>query len=1128
MSLESLLDSMTPPSSQEPEQDARVGVLTRAGESEDFSRLLSAKKYTGAITVRPVDLKTSFHAFAQQRVSNRGGAYRSLAYSAVFDQFERGVIDFVGERWLDNQPVKPVLCFKSQEPLEEAVFESLCEEVGTTFPELSCNFARNVFVLELNRARDSALAQQHEYRMIWNVGKHFESMTAWITYLRPWAKRMEYWNVDRNALQPDGDFLCVGSVYRPEWEREKALYTDDRLMTRKPAFFPAFRDDVQWNASNFRLLFATWLNPNSVPILVEGAARRDFYPVRQHDDPRIRACLEIVQQWNDHPVDLDGPPNKLAGTGRIQFEIHCPGFQGIKCRNCLHPDSMIRCTISKDHIAKFTCLTSRDPRCHGYGVGLTEEAEMWRRWEATFLFLVEKKLNRIDFPITEGVWGGHGLSSRAFYEQFDDFDYDHDYGEHPVPTMAGAVPWHSRIVEEYSQLSMVGELVEYFNLFLCVDLRDSQIIMRGFNPESTFTYHKERAMKTTILKNVKYWYQPPPTPSGKERDPVQKPFWDYWLESQYRSQFQSFAKERFHAPSNFATLAPNLLPPKRTSLTECRAAWTALHENDKAWLRAVWQRAVHCVTALEDQANRQAAKDFFARWFCRVLFCVGEHFAIAVGIYSREGGSGKSSFGDFITKALGTHLTCNKSLADVVGSHFNMDYNVPFINCDDKSAAPDPKRTELLVGQLKNFVTAPLFSGSKKFGNENVNEKKVANIYITTNTEFLGVNSQGHERRMFLQQMLSQAKQQEYFANEGKYVCAFCQPPFPNGASECMHTITNEAKFWKQIWHNDIVNTDHPENGQWFLEFLGMLYEEVHLPFQRENSGPLSVLAPVCRLVTKTQDNMQDLVSIWYNECVARKYIVNPDAWPTKRILLLDKVNPNTIATNWMPVVPFETLWEAYSTWAKGERQRVTKIEFKRQLLEIVSSRAPKNVTVNYEIKGCRIHLRDEGAWTARTYFDSDVLTVYEKAPAARVRASKVTIDRSFRKSTSSLAFGLDSNSPVYLDEEESSRSRFPVSPRPVRKRVGPTGTQVNDVEEESDGEDVGHGYEESLSLSEIENDYDREFINDDEPVLKRARGESEADRFEREIREAQEASIPAELDPAEDDDLLNMMDESD
>lgn len=1021
----------------------RIGRLT-SKVHDHLERWDSEEKYLAPFLEKKISLDSDneFHAGVNLKRDRRQLGFRRMPFSVLLNQLNNEQFDFVHEKWTIGQPVKPFLCFKSEDgKIALHYFEMVLKEIGEVCPELRCSID-HVVILKLERTETSRQAEVAEYRMIWNSGKHFASVHALGLYLEPFKQSMEQFRIDPYVYQLTGDFLTVGSMYRYEWENptselskrgENFLYED----RTPPAFVPLHPDDL--DLENFDIFalkacMVTSIQPNSIEVRVNLADRVDMRPVRFGEDPRAMAALELAKGWCEGIVLTQ--VSRKAQSQNLICEFGVPNFTGVRCyAGVSHRDRKLVCEITPLGVATFQCLGRGDLEegCPGRHVcGITKEGEAHRRWEATFEFIMRHQLDNITFPLTRSQWGRYNLDPREFYtklcHQSGDtlFDFDRDFGDHPMPQIISQMPWDPKIVDRFMNSPMgVGPgAVSYFNLFLLIDTsggRSGNIWVRSFGG-SFYNKQSEASVRRLSMDNVIYYEEDEKT--GKKNK--KRLFFDYWM--QYTRQRHGFLdRKRFEMTLSFSRDVPNMMPPSQTDLHECRLRYRALNLAEKNWLWSIWTSTLHCLTALESEQNRLFCREWFCKWFTRMIFHVGEHHKVAVGLYSPSGGCGKSTIGDFITRVLGNHLCCFGDLKTIVTSRFNLDFNVPFVFCDDKAPAPSSaKENQIMIGKIKNFITSSEFSGAVKHGSESETQKKICNLFITSNHGFPGINHEGRERRFFLCEMLSEADQAGYFQNEGAYECDAC--------GRCNHSYNTVDEFWKQIWHKDIIGKDPQNPGLFFHEFVGMLYERVYLEFHSSDDlreKPLLLQCPPCRLVTENQIQQAPLEERWYREVVLRKFVINfRDLYAYKEILLVQKNDPNTAKGN-LPVFPIRTLFQSFQKFTRDEQNYKMSITvFTQDIIQVIQARAPKGVTVAIINRDCEAWYVDEfdkSSWRKRPIgaVTMECLPVYY-SKRTDVHAANLNFTVKDRhKSTSNLNFDdVLSSSSMMIDDDEDKEEQ--------------------------------------------------------------------------------------------------------
>lgn len=1040
---------------------------------------------------------THMDALVNVRNDKRGTMARKIPFKLIAKEYTEEKINFASEMIFSDSLVKPFVCLTSDEELNDRYFDDILYWMHVGCPDLSNDFDK-IVILRLRRSEYSESVvskkkKKFEYRIIWNCGIHFASLLDLKEFLKPNLREMEEKRCDPYVYRIETDLACVGSGYRWEWHEDKDKYP----FGARPRFTVVHPEDEQDRLDEYgvRACCVTAIQENSRQILVDRPVSRNFVPVARGRDPVIEAAINRVQSWNNARVELDGDPIRLDQR-RLQLEFRCPGYTGIKCKNREHSSGFIRMMI-KDQIAEVHCCeTPRGERCDYYSISLSADpkVEAKRRWKATYQFIVDNNLDRIDFPLLLDTWGRHGINPREFYMERG-FDFDNDFGEHPTTNVEASFPFDAEMVQRFSQTGMEDAFVRYVNLFLCVNGRDGTIIMRHFDT-SMYDIYTENKLKI-VLKPLKYWVEQF-TPAGKEKPPKQMEFYPFWLAHQKRRMFLSFNKTRLKMDLSFQYSKPNLIVPPTTNRFACVDAWNAVSEADKDFLRAVLVRYVHCMTALESDINRVAMSDWFLRWLTYMLFEVGVHHAISLFVFSPDGGTGKSSLAGFIKIHHGDHQTRTVPLTTLLHKHFNVEFNRALINCDDTADIPaDPAKASATIGLLKNFITDPNMVMAEKQGKEHISEPKIANLLSSGNKIIEFVNPSEHERRHIMLEILGAAAQMEYFQGEGAYECRHCE-------GRCHHNFSTMDQFWKQIWNTDISDSSNQVAGQYFYEFVGMLYLEYYLVLKEQDETPLFLMAPDCRLVKETQESMATLEELWYEGVVRRGYVINcddPFPFKSKGLMLCDGIDPNVHKRKWIDRLPIDVLWQDFLGFAKDEPNRIrpSRVAFTSRIVAMMGQRAPKgNFGLKSEMLDCKTWVYDQASkmWNeGDTIHHLECLRLYKVKKPARLASKKIKINRTFKKSTSNAAFGENSFSGFYNSRGSLSDSLPESLHSEGSMEMG--GYEPRFVEnEEGDGigdhgEVIDRNEPNSAEWEEEPNEDDEQFIdNSQQPVRKRGREE--------------------------------------
>lgn len=809
--------------------------------------------------------------------------------------------------WPRDLPVKPYAWFRFG-PAEKHMARNLLTQSVAHLRGISDVFAGDFDILENIAFRGVDDAYDYdEFVLIWNNKRHFANTAAFLVFIQQvqLGNGLRPYNgfAGEPAYSPRAAIPFPGSVERC------ALESVESPPTVSPGWKP-FVVTTAMTLDGFKRCCVTAIDPESVEIPVVGSDRRDQNYVSVEalqGEGFLDKILRVAK--SHHPGFRIDRALRQGAKYLIFFTID--GFEGFRCPHGKeHSKGYLQAVYETTGIATFRCMNTGDD-CDDFAIGIGSKAESWRRWKATFQCIVEMCCNRPDFPISEEQCNVYGMRElKEFYSRrAPDFNFDSDFGFHPPgDPRQKAVGWNYEFVEELNKDGL-EKIVDYVNLFIGI-LPSNKLLVRTLG--STYRVENLSYLKDAITAALTYTIVPENERAPKKKLPVLKE----WIKSPRRAMFLSstpgpldiFSFVDWNENVNTLTL-PNV------NKDRARAAVHATNRNDVNFLRYMRETALEFWCLAESTLQKDKTKDLLEGWIGRVLFQIAQPIHVMCILDSKEGGTGKSTLGDFLAKALQPENVHSTNMYEFSRESFNAElHDRLLIRFDDVSKEVlSEKKFEQLAAFMKQRITEAHVTTKKKFGTNSATRRTISNFFGCTNGgDIPGINPDGTERRVLICPV-GDLDQQTVYLMSHPFRCEdeICK------AHGCKHAVTTARQFWA-LFHNLCIDP----KAQYFDVMIGLWLEAFES--RQDNDIQMHLLLQETKIVQQQKEKRTEPVIKWWRDAVKLKRLFNSqDRRELQKITLIlpalldpnnpaSIIDPNDYADKWIPEMGVASLHKLF------------------------------------------------------------------------------------------------------------------------------------------------------------------------------------------------------------------------
>lgn len=829
------------------------------------------------------------------------------SYDYLFRLFRDREINYA-KLWCRDQPVKPYAWFRYS-GAEKQYYRNHLKNAVVHLRGISDVFNGDFDILEKKACPGVEEAFDYdEYLLIWNNKRHFASTAALLQF----SQQVQL----HNALHQHGGFAGE-PAYTPRAALPFPGSVDrcmldsfgDDLPSAYPGWEPMcleFAEDLE----GFKRCFVTAINPESVEIPVAGVDRRDqnYVSVESlQQEGFAERILGIAR--SHHPSYRIDRVLRQGAKFLISFVIDEPDFVGFRCPHGKHHEKgYLQAVYETSGVATFRCMNTGED-CDDWAVGMTSKAEAWRRWTMTFCCIVQMCCNRPDFPVSEEQCNIYGMRElKAFYNRrCPEFDFDKDFGFHPSgDPRQKAVGWNYEFVEALLEKGGLNLVIDYLNLFIAV-LPNNKLLIRTLG--CFYRMEGLHFLKDAICAPLTYTFVPE---NGKKKE---MPILKEWLKSPRHAAFTSSFPGRLDI-WNFESWSENVNALTLPAVDKNRAR-AALHQtnlNDVNFIRYMREAALTFWVLDESPLQQEKTRDLLDAWVGRVLFKIAEPIHVMCILDSKEGGTGKSTLGDFLQKALQPQNVHSTNMYEFLREAFNAElHDRLLIRFDDVAKETlSEKKFEQLTAFMKQRITEDFVTTKAKYGSNSTTRKVISNYFGCTNGgDIPGINPDGTERRVLICPV-GELEQQSLWLKNNPFDCS--DPACAQQPGGCKHKITSARQFWA-LFRNLCIE-------QYFDVFVGLWLEAFEL--REDNDVPMHLLLQETKLVQQQKEKRTEPVIKWWRDCVnlGRLYD-SQDRRELQKITLVlpthtdpknekTAIDPNDYSNKWIPVMAAASLYKLF------------------------------------------------------------------------------------------------------------------------------------------------------------------------------------------------------------------------
>lgn len=846
---------------------------------------------------------------------------------ASYDLLHRLYIDReinYAKLWSHDQRVKPYawFCFP---PADKPLALGLLRQSVAHLRGMSDVFSGDFDILEKIACTGVEEAFDYdEYVLIWNNKRHFASASTFLQFVQQVQLH--------NGLRQYGGYAGA-----PAYAPRAALPfpgSVDRCMLNSfgsdvPSAYPGWRPHVEEyvrDCDGFKRFCVTAIHPESVEIPVAGAGRRDqaYVSVETLQNEGFREKILSIAKSHHPGFRIDRV--LLQGVKYLVF-FTIDGFEGFRCpRGVDHSKGFLQAVYDTSGIATFRCMNTGDD-CDDFAVGISSKAEDWRRWSKTFDCIVEMCCNRPDFPISEEQCNIYGMRElKEFYTRRAlGFDFDADFGFHPVgDARQMAVGWNYEFVEKLLEDGGLDRVIDYLNLFIGI-LPQKKLVIRTLG--SFYRTEQLQFLKDAIAAPLTYTIVD--DRSGKK---TKKSILKEWQVAQRHAIFLGSFPTSLSI-WNFVDWSTNLntLTLPAINRNRARAAVYQTGLNDINFHRYMRETALEFWCLAEAPLQREKTKDLLDSWVGRLLFQIAEPIHVMCVLDSKEGGTGKSTLGDFLAKGLQPQNVHSTDMWAFMSESFNSELcDRLLIRFDDvaKEALTD-KKFELLAGFMKQRLTESDVTTKAKFGSNSTSRKVISNFFACGNgSDIPGINPEGTERRIFICPV-GDLDQQTRYLKDHPFKCG--DSDCPNQSSGCRHNVTTARQFWA-LFNNLFISPGHH-----FDAMVGLWLEAFEL--RDDNDVQMHLLLQETTLVQQQKEKRTEPVIKWWRDCVKLgRLFDSQDRRELQKITLVlpthdttkqppVPLDPNDHADDWLSVMGVVSLHKIFQRNLPGTKMTLEDFE---------------------------------------------------------------------------------------------------------------------------------------------------------------------------------------------------------
>lgn len=781
-------------------------------------------------------------------------------------------------------------------------------------PEEFRDFISGFTVLRRMRAPNAKKGKKLSIHLIQNNGTHFASAASLKAYLATYltVEICREFCVDMSVYK-DGNLQTVGGVKWDEWGGVSNPNRDYYLDHFMPSFFPLETRFEDFDLSYFLKCCVQYI-PVGSTLIGNAVVPRNIAAITYNGPSAhlVRAAVERARTFDERNCEA-----KIVGINTVNSDRANVSLSGVYwCPHGVQQYQNISVLVNfEDEACQLVCLCGSAKKIFF----LTEHSQMAHDFfNYSLPVIMEKGLDRVDFPITFDELGGRALTTDFYLSQgIENFFF------HPPPSGTG--PLYSLLIWRWitcrgGLLGLGSDVFDfrlattYVNLFFNLLQKRSQFVFRSVG---SYLYFKAAELKQIEMQKFTYFieeeYGRPDKDGIRKTKIVEKKFLDYWMKSKNRI----FSDCRVGVFEFSACGAFHDSPPAATNFTKCLEEWQSL--NPRAPIRlmivALWEAYLTIITLLEGPEVVNVAKNWIERWFLTVLFKYGEKLFASVWLVSAEQGTGKSTMPELICKALGPTLTLLvKNMHAFLNQKFNSEGNRGFLFFDDVHTG---ELTKADAGILKAAVTNQMHISALKYGSEAYQVGNIQNFIVAINPNegtYIPELGTKTERRNFAMEVPNSEKQEAYF-RANPYECEACRENDMLNDGHCIHDFNSFANFWC-LWKKHVMGDSFDKRGDLFNLFFGMLFER-YLEKKDVWTRSLQTTLPVCKAITSQQEVARPPAFEYLDLILKRGYHACPtggaqDIFKNKVVDWPDNIPLVGERTSWLNCIPVSTLYQAF------------------------------------------------------------------------------------------------------------------------------------------------------------------------------------------------------------------------
>lgn len=844
-------------------------------------------------------------------VNNNGAQkWRTVKLNTLVECYRGGRSQFVHNFFVPGQPAKPFFDVDFPNVITSEERETHIRHVINMY-SAHCGVGSGTTAEAMEDWRilvtDRPNPTKTSYHLIFAGGRHYASNEHQLAHMRECGMDLASLNIDENVYRAGHSLRMIGSEKRSDPEDNRAPLT----------WIGAPSAPGGITLPEFLSCVPTYIPDGSVLIEVEQVPRRVQQRVGEDAGKfteQIEKCVDVIRLMGNDDAEAIAFDYHLIAN-KVKFKIR----NAHHCGHSVHEVDQIVCVLNpKTDTMTLHCM--EDDNCPDRTVGLTQQSRVFRRQAEMLDFLHQHGMDRPDFILAE-----HGKYDTSVEETFakirsecSDAQCSFCRGDRPIPSF-----YSDFLPLEKSAKNLIDPIffkwiqdyrdgyelcVYYFNLFVVYNSELGIYMIRekdGLQSANQSILSSSTSPLLAQFKYTEYTVVAKNTPKERTKETV-KHFFPYWVGHAARNGVVGFHMGRFKM-SRAAKL--NLFNSKAVDRNVALDKFESVSPIDRESLEWIWDRYLDGFVVDEPEAggHRLKVRNFLERYVLEKCFEVGELSAVAVLLFSEEGGVGKSTLPNLIEKIIGTkNCQTPSSLGEWLKKTMGgMDVNKSMIFADEIHF------TKGMAELLKSRVTRPNVNVEIKYGKAGLAVGNQVNILGSSNSRYIaGINSNGRERRFFAVDMRTIAFMEETV--NYRYTCS-CEPVVTADGLvlHCDHECDSHADLMAMIYRI-LQNPDDLE------VFAGYLFSR-YLRLKESWTGSLQSTLPTTKCVARMQAKNATPVKKWMSACVERGWTWSPMNWPDKAngppIYVLSSEMHRlglNMAHKWETLVPVATLFDQF------------------------------------------------------------------------------------------------------------------------------------------------------------------------------------------------------------------------